>query len=171
MQLMTIPRSEWLRPIAERYLEGEAGRAPATVKLAAILSGLCALASGGLALVYVPMAVESVSGQVNLWRFVIAGPVAVAAVALFFAFAIGAGAIVTRGWHRIPFVSGLVLGALALASLWVVAGEPAADVSFVGLRAIPSAVAGFGLALLVRLPAANAWLAKRRYQSRPTPLR
>jgi hypothetical protein len=173
---MTGTRSEWLRPISERYLEGDAGPAPATVKVAATFSALDAVAAAGLALVFLPMSLALVRDKPAGWgtSLVIAASTAAVAVTLFVTFGIGAWAIPARGWRRIPTVSGLVLAGMSAFSLVVVSlatidfDTPATDggdVAFLGMRAGTALVCSLALVFVLRLRSAGDWLAKRRHRA------
>lgn len=106
----------------------------------------------------------------------IAATVALVAVGLFFAFAIGVSAIPRRGWRRIPMVSSLILGGLAALSLLIVslasveASSPATnsdDVTFIAVRAGAAMACSLALIVFISRRPASDWLAKRRHAALP----
>jgi len=172
---MTGTRSEWLRPISERYLEGEAGPAPATVKVATVLSGLNAIGAAALAVVYVPLTVDLIRDRPAGWggSMIVAVIVSTVAIGLFVAFALSVWGLPKLGWSRIPMVAGWTWFALAALSFAMVflanaGAQPGSaldtgDVTFVGLRAGAAAACALAMVLLLRRPGAANWLAKRRH--------
>lgn len=175
---MTGPHSEWLKPIEQRYLSDDPGQTPATVKVAAVLSGLNALAAAGVAAVYLPMTVELVRDQPPGWgtNILFVPLVGVLGAALAVVFVIGVRAIPTRRWVRLPVRSALALGGLAvLAFVLVVLGTveattntdetTAGDVAFLAVRSGVTTASAFGMVLLLRGRRTARWLAIRRHQA------
>jgi hypothetical protein len=176
---MTTP--EWLRPVSERYLGGDPGAAPRTVRMAEVLCAACALVAAGMVATWGAMSV----GIARDWPALVptdfgALLLAMAGAGLLVVFAPAVMMLRRRGWCRLPLVAALVLGGLALAGLCV-AAEPVTELpstatdravrdwraaAIVTPQLVVTSAMAFGLALLLRTDSASSWLAARRYRSR-----
>lgn len=176
---MTTP--EWLRPVSERYLGGDPGAPPRTVRAAAVLCGVCALVAAGMVVTWGPMTVRiAQDGRILHPTGLLALLLTLAAAGMLAVFAPGVVMLRRRGWFRLPLVAALVLGSLALVGLCL-AAEPVTELqqtatdravrdwraaAIVVPQLMVTAAAAFGLALLLRTGSASSWLAARRYQWR-----
>ncbi|MGH3678783.1 MAG: hypothetical protein ACRDT2_00395 [Natronosporangium sp.] len=175
---MTTP--EWLRPVSERFLGGPTGPPPWTVRVAAGLCALCALAAAWMVVTFGPMTVQigqNPLGRVPWLNVLLAALTAATGAVLLVVFALSTVLLFRRGWFRPPVMAGLVLGILAglglcaaaaPATMMLTGEEPDLQwrtAAFVTPRLMAAAVLGFGLVLTLRTGSASGWLAKRRYQA------
>lgn len=165
---------EWLRPISERYLDGDPGRPPAGVLAAAGLSGLCTVISAGMLVI----GVSSISRRLavmSLVTLLMTCLIVATAAVLCAIFAASTVLITRRGWCRAPGRAGWVLGGVAAFGICV-AAEPvrvmqatATESDEQAAAALPwmvvAALLGFGLALLLRTDSVSSWLAVRRHRT------
>jgi hypothetical protein len=54
-----MPTPEWLRPISERYLGGELGPPPWTVRVAVVLCAVCAALAAGMVQIFGSIALDA----------------------------------------------------------------------------------------------------------------
>jgi hypothetical protein len=162
-----MPPPEWLRPVSERFLAGDPGPPPWTVRLAAVLAGAGALAAAGMVQVWGVMSLDGTHLEVAL-------PLTATGVVLLVVLGSSVVRLRRDGWFRPPLYAGTALGVLALlAALSIGPGllsgmspETRQDAGFLTPRFAASAVAGFGLVLVLRTGSASTWLAKQRFQVR-----
>lgn len=157
---------EWLRPVSERFLGGNPGPLPWTVKVAVVLAAVCAVAAAGMVQVFGTQLIRGTVQEVS----VIATAIGLVLLAVFAAATVR---LVRHGWSRPPRVAGLVLGGLALLGLWAYGPAFALPVSaetdqvarFLAPRFAATAAAGFGLTVMLRTGSASSWLAIQRYRT------
>ena len=158
---------DWLRPVSERFLAGDPGPPPWTVRLAAVLAGAGALAAAGMVQVWGAMTLDGTQREVAL-------PLTATGVVLLAVLGSSVVRLSRDGWFRPPLYAGMALGALALLALLstgpgLLSGmspETRQDAGYLTPRLAASAVAGFGLVLVLRTGSASTWLAKQRYRVR-----
>src|SRR5262245_8777951 len=112
---MTGTTPEWLKPLDQRYLAGEAGPMPNAVKLAAVLSGVSAVPAAGVGIINLSMTVDLIANRPPGWgtNLTFVPLVGLAGAAMFVVFTLGVRAIPAKGWARLPTLSGLVLAGIA----------------------------------------------------------
>lgn len=178
----STPRPEWLRPVGERLLGGDAGPPPGTVRAATVLAAVNAVAAAAMVTIWAPMIVSLVREQPAGFgsSLLIAVPLAVTGAVLAVVLAAAVVMLGRRGWLRLPLAAASILAVLALIGVFVAAvtsrvpaqptPELSEDLAATAVAVLPwlvaVAVAALSLVALLRTSSAGTWLARRRYRHR-----